>query len=239
MAGLHTNRGRKRAREARQALSLDPERPLDCLLTVVEERARLPVGITDGLPNEVAGACFREGGRTMLWVNGTHVAARQRFTLAHELGHDWCRHDGRLAVDTFETMSGKTSNPREIEANAFAAEFLLPRAAIDGLIQQEPTLEDVIMIAVRYGVSPIVVVYRVNELKLASSERVAQLKQEIEERLHEQVAKHLALEPLEDRIATVELPYLSPSLDATLLGAAVEGSAAVDTAAARAMDRLL
>ena len=62
------------------------------------------------------------------------------------------------------------------------------------------------MIAVRYGVSPIVVVYRVNELKLASSERVAQLKQEIEERLHEQVAKHLALEPLEDRIATFGAP---------------------------------
>ena len=68
----------------------------------------------------------------MLWVNGTHVAARQRFTLAHEFGHDWCRHDGKLAVDTFETMSGKTRNPREIEANAFAAEFLLPRAAMDG-----------------------------------------------------------------------------------------------------------
>ena len=220
-------------------MRLDPEHPLDCLLTIVEERARLPVGITDGLPNEVAGACFREGGRTMLWVNGTHVAARQRFTLAHEFGHDWCRHDGTLAVDTFETMSGKTSNLREIEANAFAAEFLLPRAAMDRLVRPEPTLEDVTLIATRYGVSPIVVVYRVNELRLASAERVELLKKEIEERLHEQVAKHLALEPLEDRIATLRLPYLSPSLDATLLGAAVEGSAAVDTAAARAMDRLL
>ncbi len=50
---------------------------------------------------------------------------------------------------------------------------------------------------------------------------------------------HVALAPLEDRIATVELPYLSPSLDVTLLGAALHGSAAVDTTAARAMERLL
>jgi hypothetical protein len=43
MSGLDRNRGAKRAREAREALGLRADAPLDCLLTAVEERAGLPV----------------------------------------------------------------------------------------------------------------------------------------------------------------------------------------------------
>lgn len=237
MAGLHTNRGRKRAREARAAFGLDPEEPVGCLLTVIEEQARLPVMIAGGLPDEVAGACYSDDHGTALWVNGTHVAARQRFTLAHELGHQRCGHRD-TPVDTFTTMSGKTTNPREIEANAFAAEFLVPRVASERLIPREPTLEDVVRIACGFGVSPIVVVYRVNELRLGASRRVELLRAEVQDGLAEEVVRHHGLEPVDDRIARIggHLPYLS---DSSALGAALRGSAAVDDTTARAIDRLL
>ena len=147
MPGLHTNRGRKRARRRGLTSASTRSAPLDCVLTVVEQdRAVLPVGITDGFPNEVAGACFREGGRTMLWVNGTDAprasGSRSRTSSAMSSVTTTARLRGRH----FATMSGRETNPREIEANAFAAEFLFPTAAGAGGAGT-PTLEDVIRIA--------------------------------------------------------------------------------------------
>ena len=82
----------------------------------------------------------------ILWVNGNQYAPRQRFTLAHEFGHAWIGHDGRLEADTVETLSGRTCNPLEVQANAFAAEFLVPKGGLDRF-ESEPTLEDVVALA--------------------------------------------------------------------------------------------
>src|SRR5690348_418729 len=92
MASLHSNRGAKRARVAREALTDDPAGPLSCVLAVAEERARLAVVVTE-MPEPVAGACYRQGGFSLVWINGSHGLPRQRFTLAHELGHVWIGHD--------------------------------------------------------------------------------------------------------------------------------------------------
>jgi hypothetical protein len=65
MPGLHTNRGAKRAREARAELGLGDAEPVGCLLALVEERLRIPVGVAL-LADGVAGCCWHDGGRTML-----------------------------------------------------------------------------------------------------------------------------------------------------------------------------
>lgn len=229
MAGLDVNRGAKRAREAREALSLGSG-PLGCALATAE-RAGCAV-IVASLPDTVAGACY---GASLLWVNGTHPPRRQRFTLAHELGHAWCGHEGSPAPDTVATLSGRTTNPQEIEANAFAAEFLVPRAALQERVVGEPTLEDAARIASDFGVSAIAAVYRLKTLKLGSERRIARLEREIEDGLHE----YLGIAPYDDRLGCLEeLPYLSPALDDTLLGAALRGDAAVDAATARAIERI-
>ena len=90
----------------------------------------------------------------MLWVNGTHPAVRMRFTLAHEIGHVRCGHDAGVAVDTYETLGGRSTDAREVQANAFAAELLAPAAGVRAMLDGEPTLEDVVRIAARYGISP-------------------------------------------------------------------------------------
>jgi hypothetical protein len=112
MPGLDSNRGAKRAREARESLGLDPAAPLGCLLTVVETRAELPVVVT-ALPADVAGACYRDERGVVLWLNGGQPCTRQRFTLAHEVGHAWCRHDGRLelAHRLFNHVAPRTGRP--------------------------------------------------------------------------------------------------------------------------------
>jgi Zn-dependent peptidase ImmA (M78 family) len=225
VAGIDTNRGAKRARESRAALGLDPAAPLACVLEVAE---RVGSVVVAALPDGVAGACYRDGEAAVLWVNGEQAARRQRFTLAHELGHAWCRHEGRLEPDTFETLSGRTSDPFEVQANAFAAEFLVPRAGMQARVEGEPTLDDVVRIAADYGVSAIVVVYRLKLLKLASDAQIVRLAREVEEGMHHALFDFLGLTPLDDRLARIgRLPYLSPALDRTLLGAALRGEAAV------------
>jgi Zn-dependent peptidase ImmA (M78 family) len=241
MPSKDSNRGAKRAREARAALGLDLAARLDCLLTVVEVQAGLSVVVT-ALPDDIAGACYRNADGAMLWVNGSaaqgHV--RRRFTLAHEFGHAWCEHDGALDIDTFATLSGRTSSPYEVQANAFAAEFLVPRAALDEVVTREPTLEETVVIAAHYGVSAIMVVYRFTTLGLASDRRVAQLSAEIADRLHFDVYDRLGLDDIDDRLGSIEhLPYLSPALEGTSLAAGLRGDAAVGARVARAIDRLL
>jgi Zn-dependent peptidase ImmA (M78 family) len=239
MTGIDRNRGAKRAREARGALGLEPDAPLACLLTAVEEHAGLPV-VVGRLPEGVAGVCYQAEDRTLLWVNGEQARVRQRFTLAHELGHDWCKHDGRLELDTVATLSGRTTNPYEIQANAFAAEFLVPRAAMEKTVDGDQTLDDVITIATRFGVSAIVVVYRLKTLRLISDECAAGLQREIEAGEHEAAFERLALPPLDDRIGRLEeLPYLSPELAGTHLAAALRGQAALDGSTAGAVARVL
>ncbi len=239
MAGLDANRGAKRAREARAALGLDPAERLPCLLDVVEQRAGLPV-VVAALPDGVAGACAPLGSGRLLWVNGTQARVRQRFTLAHELGHAWCRHEGDLAVDTAATLGGRTTSPLEVQANAFAAEFLIPRVALDGLLGRDPSLDEVIVVAAHFGTSPIVALLRFKQHDLISPAACAAIQRDLDDGRHAGALERLGLTPLPDRLGDLEqLPYLSPQIAATHLGAVLRGEAAAEPALARAVARLL
>src|SRR3954447_20436375 len=153
MASYDTNFGAKRAREARTDLGLDDVSPVACVLTLVEERAQLPV-VVGRLPDDIAGALWRNGVGAIVWVNARQTVERQRFTVAHELGHVRCRH-AETAVDTAATISGRTQDPREVQANAFAAELLAPRAGVEDMVDRDPGLEDVVRVAAHFGISTI------------------------------------------------------------------------------------
>jgi Zn-dependent peptidase ImmA (M78 family) len=234
MAGKDTNTGAARARETRSALRIDAAEPLGCILTVVERDLGLPV-IVAALPQGIAGCCWREGERTVLWVNGTQAAVRQRFTLAHEVGHVRCGHDADVPVETFATIGGKSTDSREVQANAFAAELLAPAAGIRAAVEGEPSLEDVVLIAARFGISPIAALYRLNTLGLAA--RYEALKQEIADGLPEALWQWIAPEAVVDAIGSIDaasLPRLSPVLRDSALAAVAGGAASVHAAAASA-----
>jgi len=191
----------------------------------------LPV-VVARLPEDVAGACFREGEAAVLWVNGVHGAARQRFTLAHELGHTWCGHHGTTEVDSVQTLSGKTTNPLEVQANAFAAELLLPKAAVSGLFAREPGMEELVVFAAHYGVSALVALFRLTTAGVVGERRARRLREEIDQGEHLAAYKRLGVEALDDRLrAIAELPYVSPALDGSALAAALGGDVPVAVAA--------
>src|SRR3954470_20143321 len=233
MAGKHTNVGAKRARQARERLGLDATSPVACVLTLVEQDAGLPVAI-GAMPDGVAGALYRNGAGSVAWVNGGQANVRQRFTLAHELGHVACGHEG-TAVDTFDTIFGSSHDPREVEANAFAAELLAPRAGVTAMIDGDPGLEDLVRLAARFGISTIASLYRCSTLELVTPKRYNRLKQEIDDKDHWALWDHLGLEELDDAIARIEEhPRLSPALEGSALAALLRGEVSAAAAAGSA-----
>lgn len=87
----------------------------------------------------VSGFYIRRGSERVIGVNLSHAIARRRFTIAHELGHvlllahDDLHVDGTLILR--DATSSQGSDRREIEANAFAAELLMPVEMLRRYIQ--------------------------------------------------------------------------------------------------------
>ena len=88
----------------------------------------------DLLPDGVSGMLLRRNGLALVAVNAAHSEHRQRFTIAHEIGH-FMLHKGVYIDKTTrinERISGTRSksamgiDPDEVQANAFAAELLMP-----------------------------------------------------------------------------------------------------------------
>lgn len=93
------------------------------------------------LSQGISGMLEKQGSSFLVTVNATDPDTRQRFTLAHELGHYMLhRHlvgDGLDDDRAYRSTDvGKYHNTligpkEETEANKFAANLLMPRAAID------------------------------------------------------------------------------------------------------------
>ncbi|MDQ1284218.1 MAG: hypothetical protein QG620_566 [Patescibacteria group bacterium] len=71
-------------------------------------------------------------GNPVIIVNKKHSSERQRFTIAHELGHYILHSKNALFIDRGafifhrDDSSSQGVNKQEIEANQFAAEILMP-----------------------------------------------------------------------------------------------------------------
>lgn len=104
----------------------------------VEEIARLHGILVKHLPldDEMSGMSFIKDGVSVIVVNSGHHPNRQRFTIAHELGHHILHADylrDNVHVDKVIFRNSKSSDGtqiKEIEANAFAAELLMPASKL-------------------------------------------------------------------------------------------------------------
>jgi Zn-dependent peptidase ImmA (M78 family) len=227
VASKWSNTGAKRGREARADLGLGGDGPVPDLLAVVEA-AGAHVVVLD-LPEGVAGAHIARPDTPLLFVNGGQWIARQRFTLAHEFGHFRMGHE--TVVDRQVAISGHLHDPNEVCANAFAAEFLMPKQAIaawgaERVADGEPTLEHVCQLAAEYGVSAQAARYALQAAGvLTSAKRRQQLDDEIADELHVELFRQLGLEPLEDELAAASArrPRIPRALRDTALGDLLAG----------------
>ncbi|CAN5608736.1 ImmA/IrrE family metallo-endopeptidase [soil metagenome] len=98
----------------------------------------LPV-IEHPFPGDVSGALIRSEVGSAIAVNGSQHVNRIRFTIAHELAHFLLEHTGDnedhvdwdFSIIRRDTRSSTASDVREIEANMFAANVLMPRSFLD------------------------------------------------------------------------------------------------------------
>lgn len=235
---LYSNTGAKRARQAREALRHTRSGPLPDLLDVVERQGGAHVLVLD-CADGLAGAYVAKPGLHLLFVNGKQAITRQRFTLAHEFGHFRMGHE--TVFDRQATIGGVQRDPNEIAANAFAAEFLMPKDATKAWaaehLRGQPTLEHVVVFANTYGVSPQAARYAFETARvLTDRKRCEQLDVEIADDLHIELAQYLGLEPLEDQLAEAarRLPRIPPALENSALGDLLVGALDIEGLAARA-----
>lgn len=130
---------------------------------------------------DISGFLFRnhENNTAIIGVNMRHHKNRQRFTIAHELGHFLLHAGDKVHVDHgFEVRlrddeSSKGTDIDEKEANLFAAELLMPKEFIEQDLAEigavdlsdEPVIKK---LASKYIVSPHAFAFRLAYLGYAS-----------------------------------------------------------------------
>ncbi len=124
--------------------------------------------------NEISGLLLRREGSIVIGVASEQPPARQRFTIAHELGHLVMHEGEELHVDAdfrVNFRSGESSraeNVAEIEANAFAAELLMPaeflRRDVGGVDIDVENSDQVDELARNYQVSSQAMMFRLMNL---------------------------------------------------------------------------
>jgi IrrE N-terminal-like domain len=103
-------------------------------------------------------------GRPAIHFNPKDALVRQRFTIAHELGHMALGHDDAPRDDPEMFRSGVRS-PIERHANQFAAELLMPESAVRRMIASGK-FTSVEELAAAFGVSGAAMSFRVGNLNL-------------------------------------------------------------------------
>jgi Zn-dependent peptidase ImmA (M78 family)/predicted secreted protein len=119
-------RGETAATREWMRLGLDPAEPVDVFRVIEEARVWL---LFEPLQH-LFGFFQREGESAGIVVHNGHPLSLQRFTAAHEYGHFALGH--QLSQDGQAELFNSNDVPlQEVEAQAFAAEFLMPLALVN------------------------------------------------------------------------------------------------------------
>lgn len=148
------------------------------------------------VPNDdedLAGLILRSEKGAIIGINKSHPANRKRFTIAHELGH-FRLHNGTF-VDRQHHFEAnfRWNTPRksqeEAEANAFAAELLMPAGLLrrhfhalcstvrrkDGTVDMELLSDAIAILAKKYEVSVEAMKFRLANLELLQLDRAGEV----------------------------------------------------------------
>lgn len=132
------------------------------------------VVLVPGNEADIDGFLYQKDDEVVIGVNRDQAPVRQRFTIAHELGHLLLHEHSQVHVDRgfrVRLRSGRSSegiDRDEMEANRFAAELLMPIAFLKAdIAEREFDLADdseIKALAKRYGVSTQALAIRLNGL---------------------------------------------------------------------------
>lgn len=145
---------------------------------------RLPVDVfhvarRQGIATRPSSTICDSGMIELEGTDGSHVAiityrasdapVRQRFTVAHEIGHHVLGHLGerqRCLRDPLTHFSSNATPLIEREANDFAVRLLVPRRTLEFAVH-EKGMTDVVALARAFGVAPAAMQHRLELLGMA------------------------------------------------------------------------
>jgi Zn-dependent peptidase ImmA (M78 family) len=103
--------------------------------------------VSKPLEGDLSGFLLRKGGRAVIGVNSSHPVVRQRFTIAHEIGHFLLSKEEGVHLDRGfdlrlrDPRSAPRNRPSEAKANLFAAELLMPAEMVTDDLGAPGTLD--------------------------------------------------------------------------------------------------
>jgi Zn-dependent peptidase ImmA (M78 family) len=143
-------------------LPVDPEKIASLMgIRVIQELG------TDGY----SGRIQFEKNVPVIRYDGTEAPVRQRFTIAHEIGHFALGHLNGGGGCFRDSPTDFTSNPgksQEISANNFAAELLMPGKVLKYVINVKK-IQDIVRLANLFFVSQVAMHYRLINLGILQS----------------------------------------------------------------------
>lgn len=171
-------RYREAKRKAEELLNLAKVKsaPVDVERLAKLVRARIHY---EKLDDAISGMVTRtEDGAAVIGVNTFHSPVRQRFTIAHEIGHlllheELLHIDRKFPIALRSATASMGTDSNEIEANQFAAELLMPgfllQADVHALMEEGVEPEDAVdTLASEYEVSSQAMTIRLTNLGVLS-----------------------------------------------------------------------
>jgi len=151
---------------------------------IIAEKLGLEVDQSLDLSNlNLSGSITNKNGNVKIWINPLDSEGRQRFTLAHELGHyvyDILTDGDQVIQDTPETLyRNNQRHTREYRANDFAGMLLMPKFSIieeaTNLIeaspqQSLPTIKVIEKLAEIFEVSKPAMLVRLKKLNIVDQD---------------------------------------------------------------------
>ena len=102
---------------------------------------------SDNLKSSLSGFAFQKDGIKFIGINSNESPERQRFTIAHEIGHLFLHKGDKVNYEQDGVMlfrnghSSDGTDLREIEANRFAAELLMPETSLRKRLAKEGAVD--------------------------------------------------------------------------------------------------
>ncbi|WP_235989399.1 helix-turn-helix domain-containing protein [Streptomyces ureilyticus] len=174
------DQGKRLAQDAVDVLTAAGEsRPVadletDVLITECAQLFGVDVSVTR-LPDGVDGLTWQTDAFRLILVGPTETWTRQRFTLAHELGHILARDAQDLVVES-HVAPGRQKDLTEVRANVFASNLLMPEPEIRHRFRQvtdrhsKLTDEAFAKLVVAFKVSPSALAARLSQLRLIDAQ---------------------------------------------------------------------
>lgn len=172
--GLLVEQGARFAAKALERLP-SPSDVLDRdLASVIERHFAVDVAVAK-LVAGFDGLAWMDDHTRLILVGASRVPGRQRFTMAHELGHLFSGDQQDLHIDEDVWDKARRRDPSEMRANAFAAAFLMPESILEEQAAKGLTDESFARLSCTMSVSPSSLAWRLLSLGLIDEVQRARL----------------------------------------------------------------